>query len=77
MNKKQNSHWTPDEPARLLIEKRLIDTIVLDGKSKTEALKAIRKIMEVRQRQAYKILDYLLVQRYFALEPDRLRRGSP
>ncbi len=75
MNK--TGDWAPDEPARLLIKKRLLDTRVLDGQSKTAALDTIKTKMQVGPRQAYKILGYLLGEQYFVVEPDRLRRLKP
>jgi hypothetical protein len=70
----KTSEWAPDEPARLLIEKRLLSTRVLEGQSKTTALDIIKTKMHVGPRQAYKILGYLLGEQYFVIEPERLRR---
>jgi hypothetical protein len=77
MTKKQNSNWTPNEPARLLIKKYLLDTKVLDGRSKNMALDIIKSKMQVGQRQAYKILSYLLNEDYFTVDPERLLRLKP
>jgi len=74
---RQNSDWAPDEPARLLIKKRLLDTRVLDGQPKAAALDLIESKMQVGPRQAYKVLGYLLGEQYFAVEPERLRRLKP
>jgi len=56
----------------LLIERKLIQSKVLNGKPKEMATQIIQFHMKVGERMAYKILAYLLAEGYFTTRPQML-----
>jgi hypothetical protein len=60
-----------------LIERKLIQTKVLDGKPFEMANDIISYHMKVGERMAYKIREYLLSEGYFTTRPRMLAQLTP
>jgi hypothetical protein len=60
-----------------LIERKLIQSRVLDGKPFEMATQIIGYHMKVGERMAYKILAYLLSEGYFTTRPRMLAQLTP